>query len=190
MGIAQSFLAVKGKAPDEIHRTLGLTDTGVVAGEWDYPRPEVRGAALPGGWYLVLLKDVDHRFVRSDEILKLLSQGCEVVGSQIEEHCMFSSAFGFSDGAFRWKVAHDPDEGEHHLEVEGTPPAAFDEIAARMRAEQAEEDAKEQERPELLSVDFIWEIPIELAKSFCRYRHDEDADWGKPEFRILEEGKT
>jgi len=185
MGIGQSFLAVKGKAPDEIHRTLGLADSGVVAGEWDYPRPAVRGAALPDGWYLVLLKDVDHRFVNSDDILERLSQGCEILGRQVEEHCMVSTAFAFNDGTFRWKVVHDPDEGEHHLDVEGTPPAAFDEIAARMRAKQAEEDKKEEPM-----VDFIWEIPIELANSLCRYRHDEYADWGKPEFRILEEGKT
>ena len=98
---------------------------------------------------------------------------------------MVSSAFAFSDGTFRWKVVHDPDLGEHHLDVEGTPPAAFDGIAARMRAKQAEEDTKEEPM-----VDFIWEIPVELVNSLCRYRHDEDADWGKPEFTILEEGKT
>ena len=103
---------------------------------------------------------------------------------------MFSSAFGFSDGAFRWKVAHDSDEGVYHLDVEGAPPATFDGIAARMRAEQAEDDEKARQRPTSMSVDFIWDIPVELANSLCRYRHDEDADWGKPEFRILEEGKS
>jgi hypothetical protein len=185
MGAAQSFLAVKGKTPDEIHRTLDLIDTGVVAGEWDYPPPPVRGAALPDGWYLMLFDDIDHRFVKSDRILERLSQGCEVVGSQVEEHSMFSCAFGFRDGAWRWEIDHDPSKGVHHLDVRGTTPAALAEIAARMRAKQAEEDKKESPM-----VDFIWEIPVELANRLCRYRHDEDADWGKPEFRILEEGKS
>ncbi|HEX3499305.1 MAG TPA: hypothetical protein VHT04_08260, partial [Stellaceae bacterium] len=72
-----------------------------------------------------------------------------------------------------------------HLHVWGEPPAAFAEIADRMRAEQAKEDPSDSEMP----VDFIWEIPIALANSLCRYRHDEYADWGKPEFKILAEGK-
>jgi hypothetical protein len=40
-----------------------------------------------------------------------------------------------------------------------------------------------------MAVDYIWEIPIELANSLCRYRHDQHADWGRPEFTILAEGK-
>jgi len=51
-----------------------------------------------------------------------------------------------------------------------------------MRAKQAEEDR----RTGQMSVDFIWEIPVELANSLCRYRHDEYADWGKPAFIMLE----
>src|SRR5438552_8152505 len=58
MGVSLSFLAIKGAAPADIHRALGVTDTGVVSPEFEYPRPPVRGAMLPDGWYLVLLKEV------------------------------------------------------------------------------------------------------------------------------------
>ncbi len=68
MGVSLSFLAVKGLTSTEVHRALGITDTGVAAGEFDYPRPAMHGAALPDGWYLVLLNSVDHRFVTSEEI--------------------------------------------------------------------------------------------------------------------------
>ncbi len=185
MGVSLSFLAVKGLAAAEVHRGLGITDTGVAAGEFDYPRPTMRGAALPDGWYLVLLNSVDHRFMTSEEIPARLSQGCEVIACRVEEHVMFSACLGWKDGAMLWQIAHDPDEDPYHLDVEGTPPAAFVELAARMRAQQAEEDRRAGELP----VDFIWEIPIALADSLCRYRHDEYADWGKPEFTVLAEGR-
>jgi hypothetical protein len=83
-------------------------------------------------------------------------------------------------------VTHEDDEDPNHLAVEGTPPAVFEAIAARFRAEQQEADRRDPEMP----VDYIWEIPIELANSLCRYRHDQHADWGKPEFKILAEGKA
>ncbi len=186
MGLSLSFLAVKGLSPQEIHRALGVTDSGVAAGEFDYPRPTMRGAALPDGWYLVLLNSVDHRFVTSEEVPARLSRGCEVVACRVEEHVMFSACLGWKDGAMLWQVAHDPEEDPHHLDVEGTPPAAFGALAARMRAKQEEEDRQTGQMP----VDFIWEIPVELANSLCRYRHDEYADWGKPEFAVLAEAKT
>jgi len=187
MGVSLSFLAVKGRTPEAIHRALDLTDTGTVAGEWDYPRPAVRGATLPDGWYLVLLKDADHRFVMEDEIPARLSQGFEVVACRLSEGVMASDCLAWQDGTKLWEVEHVPDEDDvNHLVVEGTPPPAFEAIAARFRDQQAEEDRENSEMP----VDYIWEIPIELANALCRYRHDEYADWGKPEFRILAEGKA
>jgi hypothetical protein len=186
MGFSLSFLAVKGQSPEEVRRRLGLSDTGTVAGEWDYPCPKVRGASLPDDWYLVLLDDADHRFVMEDEILARLSQGCEVVACRLSEGIMASGCLGWQDGAKLWEIEHEPDEDDaNRLVVKGTPPAAFEAIAARLRAKQEEEDREDSEMP----VDYIWEIPIELANSLCRYRHDQYADWGKPEFTILAEGK-
>jgi hypothetical protein len=183
MGVSLSFLAIKGAAPADIHRALGVTDTGVASPEFEYPIPPVRGAALPNGWYLVLLNEVSHRFM-SDEILGRLSQGCEVVGCQIEEHAMYSSCFGFRDGAMRWEVEHDSNEGNDHLKVSGEPPAAFGEISARLRREQA------QHKPGAVGVDYIIDIPLELAASCCGYRHDMPADWGEPAFTVLAESES
>ena len=169
MGMSLSFLAVKGPSPDEVQRRLGLSDTGTIAGEWDYPRPKIRGASLPDGWYLVLLDDADDRFVMEDEILARLSRGCEVVACRLSESVMASGCLGWQDGAKLWEVTHEDDEEDpNHLAVEGTPPAAFEAIAARMRAKQEEADGGDPE----MAVDYIWEIPIELAHALCRYRHD------------------
>ena len=184
MGVSLSFLAIKGAAPADIHRALGVTDTGIVSPEFEYPRPPVRGAVLPDGWYLVLLKDLCHCFILSDEILGRLSQGCEVIGCQVDEHEMYSTCFSFRDGAMRWEVEHDSNEDEDHLKVTGEPPAAFTGIAARLRAKQA------QRQPGPVQVDYIFDVPLELAALCCGYRHDTRADWGEPAFTILAEGKN
>jgi hypothetical protein len=48
----------------------------------------------------------------------------------------------------------------------------LDEIEARMLKEQDEA----QQRSDGIEVDYIFEIPVELAASFCGYRHDTRAD--------------
>ena len=185
MGFSLSFPAAKGTMPADIHRALEVTDTGVASTDDDYPAPPVRGAALPDGWYLVLLNDVAHRFIASEEIAERLSRGCEVVACQVEEHDMVSGCFGFRNGTHVWSVMHDSRKAPDDLDVSGEPPAAFGEIAARMRAKQADEDR----RTGKISVDFLFDVPVELAHALCGYRHDMIADWGEPAFTVLAEGE-
>jgi hypothetical protein len=185
MGFSLSFLAVKGAMPAEIHRALEVTDTGVASTDDDYPAPSVRGAALPDGWYLVLLNDVAHRLISSEEIAERLSQGCEAITCQVEEHDMYSACFGLRDGTHVWSVVHDSRKARDDLEVRGEPPAVFGEISARMRAKQAEEDR----RTRKVSVDLLFDIPVELAHALCGYRHDMIAGWGEPAFTVLAEGE-
>ena len=186
MGVSLSFLAVKGAAPADIHRALGVTDTGVASPEFAYPCPPVRGAALPNGWYLVLLDHVVHRLIKSRAIITRLSRGCEVIACQVEEHDMYSGCFGLRDGTLVWSVVHNPQKADDHLGVWGELPAALDEIGARILKKQEEE--RQLQSP--VEVDHIFEIPIELAASFCGYRHDTRAEWGEPAFTVLAEKKA
>jgi hypothetical protein len=186
MGVSLSFLAIRGAAPAEIHRALGVSDTGVASSEDDYPIPSVRGAALPTGWYLVLLNHVVHRLMKSRAILTGLSRGCEVIACQIEEHDMYSGCFGLRDGAFVWSVVHNPQKEHDHLGVWGELPAALDEIEARLMKQQEEE----RQVPSSAGVDHVIDIPLELAASFCGYRHDTRAEWGEPAFTVLAENKA
>ncbi len=186
MGVSLSFLAIKGAAPADIHGALGVTDTGVASPEDEYPIPSVRGATLPEGWYLVLLNDVVHRLIKSRKIIKRLSRGCEVIACQVEEHDMYSGCFGLRDGKLVWSVVHNPQKADDHLGVWGELPAALDEIEARMLKEQDEAQA----RPGAVEVDYIFDIPLELAASFCGYRHDTRADWGESAFTVLAESKA
>jgi len=181
MGVSLSFLAIKGAAPADIHRALGVTDTGVASPADAYPIPSVRGAALPDGWYVVLLDDVLHPLIKSRAILKRLSRGCEVIACQIEEHDMYSGCFGLRDGELAWSVVHNSNEDRDHLNVTGEPPAALAEIEMRLRKEQA------RHQPGAAGVDYIFEIPLELAAACCGYRHDVSTPEGEPAFTILAE---
>ena len=184
MGVSLSFLAIKGAAPADIHGALGVTDTGVASPEDEYPIPSVRGATLPEGWYLVLLNDVVHRLIKSRKIIKRLSRGCEVIACQVEEHDMYSGCFGLRDGELVWSVVHNSNEGKEHLKVAGEPPAAFAEIAARLRRQQAQHPSGG------AGVDYIFDIPLELAAACCGYRHDVSAAGGEPAFTILAESES
>jgi len=67
------------------------------------------------------------------------------------------------DGRELWSVSHinDPD---HALDVTGEPPAEFEEIRRKYEKQQAEDD----------DVDWLQEIPLELARRLSGYRVDED----------------
>jgi predicted Fe-S protein YdhL (DUF1289 family) len=186
MGVSLSFLAIKGAAPADVHRALGVSDTGVASSEDDYPIPPVRGAELSPSWYLVLLDHVVHRLIKSRAIITRLSRGCEVIACQIEEHDMYSGCFGLRDGEFVWSVVHDSRKSHDHLGVWGELPAALDEIEARILKTQEEERRVQSS----VEVDHIMDIPLELAASFCGYRHSARADWGEPAFTVLAESKA
>jgi len=186
MGYSLSWLAVRGKVKADVDRALGMTDTGIASTEDDYPPPTVRGAALPNGWYLVLLDDVVHRLIKSRAVTDRLSRGCEVVGCQVEEHAMYSACFGWRDGKLIWSVVHDARKAGDHLGGWGELPAALDEIEARTLKRQEEE----RQHQRSVEVDYVFDIPIELAASFCGYRHDTRADWGEPAFTVLAENKA
>jgi hypothetical protein len=183
MGMSLSFLAVKGQTPEDIHRRLGLSDTGVPSSIDDDPRPAVRGAPLPNGWYLILFDDITHPLIVSRPLAGSLSRGCEVSCCQVEEHDMYSACFGWRDGAIVWSVVHDARKARDHLYVWGAPPARLDEIEAQVEAQAAQQ-------PGSSDVDLIFEIPVELAYSCCGWRYDQSAfDWGIPAFTVLAEGK-
>jgi len=179
MGYSISWLAIKGRAKPDIHRELGLSESGKTEEE---PDSVILGTDLPDGSYLVFLNECFHRFIVSDEILGRLSQGCEIVGCQVEEHVMVSAAFGWKDGHRLWEVGHEADKGIDNLDVEGAPPAALREIEARLRARQDKYDSENDD------VDAIFDIPVELAFACCGYRHDYGQfAWGSPVYAVLEE---
>jgi hypothetical protein len=176
MGYSLSWLAVRGKAPEALLAQLGLTGTGT---REDVQESEFVGAQLVNGWYVVV-NDRDVRFIQ-DAVLAQVSAGCEAVTCFVEEHVMHSAATGWRNGEQMWAVQHDAQQGIDHLIEEGRPPAEVAAIRDTQRAKQASAGR---------DVDYIFDVPIELAYALTRFRHDQDlgaaAVHAEP-FEILED---
>ena len=154
MGASLSWFAVRGKTPEAVLQDFGLKNVGK-----EYRETPFCGGMLPSGWYLVI--HGRHEFT-NDEVRRL-SHGCEVIACFVEEHVMVSRAAGWKDGKPVWSVAHDAEQGDGHLEVEGSPPAGFPPIRDRLTRQQEEEGG----------ADFIFNIPVDLAKELTAYSHEE-----------------
>lgn len=157
MGASLSWFAVRGKKPEAVLQSFGLRNIGK-----EYFDTPFCGGALPSGWYLVI--HGRHEFT-SDEVRRL-SRGCEVVACFVDEHVMVSRAVGWKDGETIWSVTHDAGEGDEHLEVLGDPPACFDTIRDRLTKQQEDEGG----------ADFIFSIPVDLAKEITGYSHEESSE--------------
>ncbi|THD74483.1 MAG: hypothetical protein E7812_19405 [Phenylobacterium sp.] len=161
MSFHHSWIAMKG-----LDRAACLAELGLEV----RPEPAARSACeaalaeLPDGWLLLLTRDdaaFKARFVA-------LSKGRSAVACWEDDRVMHADARGYDDGRQTWRVAHEPEKGVRHLQIDGDPPQALEAI----RAEQAAlQDAEGGERAQ---VDFIFEVPPELAKSICGFRLGDD----------------
>lgn len=179
MGFSLSWVAVKGGTPQDVLNELCLRPTGARA---EIPETAADGAALPGGWYLVV-SNRDELKLTEEATLKSLSYLGEAIACFVEEHVMVSTAMCYSKGAWIWTVKHDAQKGADHLRALGKPPAEFAAIRDRLLKEQAEGDA---------DVDYVFEIPVELAQALTGFRHDEappGAEGNAEPFEVLERGK-
>jgi hypothetical protein len=161
MGYSLSWAAVKGGTLQMICDACNLRPTGE---REEIAESNIDAAEIPGGWYLVLFNQRE----TDDRLLARLSAKGEVVSCFVEDHVMFSTASGWSRGMQVWKIFHDCEEGRYHLDVSGNPPPALTEIRERLKQEQ---DGAGGEKAD---VDFIYDVPAEVAKSLTGFRHDQD----------------
>lgn len=160
MGFDVSYLTVIGKTRDEALVMLGLRDTGERV---DFPEHGFTGAVIPAG-YLVFSQDFE--WVMPERIAHC-SKGANIVAVQVHEGTMISVARFYHDGAERWSVTHVGCDDPESLEINGKPPAPFDDIRARFTAEIDEEEDK------------VFEIPVETARAIFGFRYDlVEGDWG------------
>jgi hypothetical protein len=161
MGYSLSWIAVKGKSPQAVRDEFSFRMTDK---REEIPESDLSAVEMPSGWYLIVSNHTEQ--VVSDAAMRRLSStGCELVTCFVEEHVMVSRATGWKDGQLRWAVTHDAQRGLLHLDVQGEPPAEFAAIRDRKLAEQRADDG---------TCDFLFDIPVETARSTAGYRHDED----------------
>ncbi|QPJ61861.1 MAG: hypothetical protein G3M70_08230 [Candidatus Nitronauta litoralis] len=176
MGFAVSWMAIKGKPQQKILDALELGETGEKEKDVN---SGISGALLPNNWYLIFLDEFESKYV-SDKILIPLSEGCEMVVCNIEEHVMYSSAQYWGNGRKLWQVSHDSQQGMLNLEEEGILPEDFENIKSVKFAEQKKEGG------EKADVDCVFDIPLHLAEALTGFRHDmENPDFENIEFSIL-----
>ncbi len=176
MGYSISWLGVKGKPPEQVRRELGLSETAETAQYCDVP---FVGCALPTGWYLIIANGCDNACI-SDKKLTGLSRDCAVVALSSEEHVMTVWSSCWRDGKCEWRVEHSSKQGKMHLSVLGTTPDTLEEIRT------VNMDRQKADKPDPHSTDFVFEIPMELARRITGFRYDDNTpDVTDEDFRVL-----
>jgi hypothetical protein len=156
MGLNLSWIGVQGGQRAVVLDQFGFEEVGEVADEIG---ADYACAALPNGWLVFVTAD---RSFEMDGPLAKISSDFFAVGCEMSETGMVSRARAFADGSLLWTVVHDPDKDEQGVIVEGVPPSPFEDIRQRLQAEQAAAGNSD--------VDYMFDLPTELAASICGYR--------------------
>lgn len=164
MGWSASWIAVQGASAADTLTALGLEDTGneVLPGSG---KGEFSYHELPNGWLVVFSEYFDG--LERQQVLDASRFGL-AIGCQFEDRVeMTSIALAAQDGVELWRVFHNSVESTYRLDVTGEPPPELE--AARAKAF-LKQDA---DGGEASSTDFVHDVPFEVAKAVCGYRHDE-----------------
>jgi hypothetical protein len=162
MGYAISWIAFQDKTTAQAAELLGLFPSGRLEQE---PESMFCGVRLDNGWYVVVINEYGHKFVR-ERSLRRVSGAADVVAVAIEEHVMFSSAEAWKNGNLVWKVRHESESGPRHLEEQGSLPVQYGSVKERLLAAQQREDEGARE------VDYVFDVPLELAEAIVGFKHD------------------
>jgi hypothetical protein len=175
VGFRISWIGFDGKRKASALEMAGLKD----AGEPDeFNETPFSGAEIPGGWFILFSNDFG--FV-SRERLAQLSIDCRIIACQVHEGIMFSAAYGYERSNRMWELAHDAQQGIDDLSVSGSPPPSFESIRRRL--------TQRQETTFGGAVDYIFDIPVEVAAAICGYRYGRlKFEWGTPQFSRLDVG--
>jgi hypothetical protein len=163
MGSSISWIAVKGRAVEDLQRTLGLKPTGKLGHYGQHP---VVGRQLSDGWYILIASDSDDRITKY-KTLTQVAKGCEVVACTVEEHVMSSSGAFWRKGKKVWSVKHDGEKGALNLAKAGKLPESYSALEKEtLETQRMEGDGAD--------VDHVFELPLKLAKQLVGFKHDEE----------------
>jgi hypothetical protein len=175
LGFRISWIAAKGMSKADLLGHFGFRDTGEKDEANEAP---FSVAELPTGW--TVLWSNDQTFAKI-EICTPLSLKAPVLSCWVNETVMFSSANYFDQGNYLWFVGHDAQRGMNNLELDGDLPSQFSNIRDGLVAQQVAAGGEDAD------VDFIFDVPLELAQSVCGFKHDLcDFEWGTPEFSVVD----
>jgi hypothetical protein len=168
MGTSTSWIAIEGSTVEQVAWALRLTPSSDATN--DTGDSGYLAAMLPAGWVLVVRRMESNGVVADRELLKELSSGRRVVGCDEESHVMYSASSEWRDGREVWVVIHSSEDAADHLEMRGDLPSGWAGAKDELIAMQAEA-VKAQD-----SVDYVYEVPLSIAKLVVGYRSESDDD--------------
>lgn len=161
MGVACSWIAVRTGDKAGLLRHLGLVETGELV-QPGCEQSDMSIHQMENGWTIVFAEDFGWA---SPEQTVDLSRFGTALGIQYEDRVdMEAAIYAAEGGKSLWSVTH-ANEPDRLLDITGTPPRAFHAIRRVCEAKQAEDDG----------VDWLAEIPLELARTLSGYSVTEDA---------------
>lgn len=161
MGVAASWLAVRGRSRASVLHELCLAATGQFE---EIPESPIVAVDLPGGWFIVLYNFFAGEL---DTIAMQLSIGCDVVMARMDENVLCSTASAWRDRCEIWSLMHDAQESHDHFQIRGTPPPEFAAIRQRLASKQLNSEAT------ALPEDYLFDVPLALVDAMTGFRCDE-----------------
>lgn len=160
MGFRICYLAAR-LPPEQFVEALSLSVSGTVH---EQPHGDWWTAFLTeSNWSIIWCEDESFGS-RSAETISEISKRSDVIHCQVNETVMWSSSEYWSAGKVLWRVAHDGSgDDKFNLTAEGELPRDFEKIREQHTYDQ---------RTDSEDCDHMFEIPLELARSFLSFRHE------------------
>ncbi len=179
MGFSCCWIAVEA-GKQKVLDALGLAETEqtMMPGAG---RPKMSCRETPAGWTIVFNESFN--WATPERVSALSHLGLAVACRFEDKAEMQSCAWAARDGVELWRVFHDSAKSIFRLDVTGDPPPQFVAIREGAVSRQVAEGGEE------ASVDFIHEVPLELAHSICGFRPDECEDDEGHVFTVLRESR-
>lgn len=162
MGLMCSWIAVETSAKSDVLDHLGLIETGNVV-EPVARRGQMSVYQNDNGW-LYVFAEGDFHWADEARVVDLSKFGL-TLGVQTEDKIDMECAVrAAKDGHLLWTVAHANEPGKE-LTVTGNAPAALADIRRKYETLHREQG----------DADYLWEIPLGLARAVSGYSVEEDA---------------
>lgn len=176
MGYAITWFAFRAGEAQALFHELALAPTGETD---EGPDALIATTPLKNDWQILWYNRYGCPFL-DETALQRLSDGREIFRCLIEEHVMASTSELWSGGRRRWRLAHKGENGPKGLDFEGELPDCFQKVREQMESNQAAEGGDQ------AKVDYIFEIPLCVAKELVGFKHDEtNALMAQPAFSVL-----
>ena len=179
MGFHISWIGFNGVRKADVLDVAGLYDTGEPDEALEEP---FCCAELPTGWTILWANDPTY----AEDQIKTLSANHAALSCIIMESAMISVAAFHVRGELLWNVSHEGNLSVPTLILTGAVPPQTTTLREEMLAKQKIEDEKLPEhKAGFLGVDYVFEVPVMLAKSICGFRYDQGRyEWGEPAFTV------